>query len=406
MLSINNSIKRTTTGILLGLLIGILFSVSIYVFASPPDSAYNSGETLDPSCAPGDTSCTVTTSATSVPYTGATSALDIGSQNFTTTGATTTGNLSVNSNITLGDASGDSVTSNAATWTFANDTNLVLSGGINGLAFDTDTLTIDATNNRVGIGTTVPSAQLHIIPTSAAALNIDAFGADAGNTGELRFSELVGNGVNYTGFKSQDTLAANVVYTLPSADGTSGQVLSTNSSGTLAWTTGSSQWTTSDSDIYYNTGNVGIGTTGPSAQLHVVQAVNTSGTPTSFLIAGAAHTTLTASTEATDINFNLARTVQFATGALTTQRAFLVQAPTYGFVGASTLTTATTMEISGAPIAGTNATITNAYGLRINAGQATAVPLVVKGATSQSANLQEWQNSSAGILSSIDSSGI
>ncbi len=38
--------------------------------------------------------------------------------------------------VTLGDASGDSVTANAATWTIANDTTLTLSGGVDGLAFE------------------------------------------------------------------------------------------------------------------------------------------------------------------------------------------------------------------------------------------------------------------------------
>lgn len=94
-----------------------------------------------------------------------------------------------------------------------------------------------------------------------------------------------------------------------------------------------------------------------------------SGSPTAFTLTGAAHTTLTASTEATDVNFNLARTVQFATGALTTQRAMRIQAPTYSFVGASTITTASTLSISGAPTAGTNATITNAYALNVESGK-------------------------------------
>lgn len=97
--------------------------------------------------------------------------------------------------------------------------------------------------------------------------------------------------------------------------------------------------------------------------------ISTSGSPTAFTITGAAHTTLTASTEATDVNLNLARTVQFATGALTTQRAMRIQAPTYGFVGASTITTASTLSISGAPVAGTFATITNAYALNVESGK-------------------------------------
>ena len=82
-----------------------------------------------------------------------------------------------------------------------------------------------------------------------------------------------------------------------------------------------------------------------------------------------AHTSLT-SAEHPDVDIDMGRTVQFDTGALTTQRAFLVQAPTYAFEGASTLTNAATFYIDDAPTAGTNATITNAYSLCVDAGLA------------------------------------
>ena len=42
---------------------------------------------------------------------------------------------------------------------------------------------------------------------------------------------------NYVAFKAPNSLSANTTYTLPAADGTSGQVFSTNGSGTTSWVT-------------------------------------------------------------------------------------------------------------------------------------------------------------------------
>lgn len=105
--------------------------------------------------------------------------------------------------------------------------------------------------------------------------------------------------------------------------------------------------------------------TGPV--IHAPSAVS-SGSPAMLTLTGAGHTTLTASTECMDVYVNLNRVVQFSTGALVTQRAIDIAAPKYAFVGASTLTTAVTLAIEGAPIGWTNASITNAYALKISAG--------------------------------------
>lgn len=54
--------------------------------------------------------------------------------------------------------------------------------------------------------------------------------------GALRFADS--DSSNYVAFQAPATVASNVTWTLPSADGTTGQVLSTNGSGTLSWTSG------------------------------------------------------------------------------------------------------------------------------------------------------------------------
>ena len=51
----------------------------------------------------------------------------------------------------------------------------------------------------------------------------------------LGFKEDSANGTNYVAFQAPASIAANVTWTLPDADGTAGQFLQTNGSGTLTW---------------------------------------------------------------------------------------------------------------------------------------------------------------------------
>ena len=53
-----------------------------------------------------------------------------------------------------------------------------------------------------------------------------------GSTGAIR---LGSSGATYLAFKAPTTVASNVTWTLPSTDGTSGQVLQTSGTGTLSW---------------------------------------------------------------------------------------------------------------------------------------------------------------------------
>lgn len=122
-----------------------------------------------------------------------------------------------------------------------------------------------------------------------------------------------------------------------------------------------------------------------TAQNHTF-SVSSTGTASTvrFGYTGATDTSLTASTEAPSVYFNLGQIRQHATGTMFLQRDFRITPSTHSFVGASTLSNMHGFTVDGAPIAGTNATVTNAsaiyspgnavgsgvtnsYGLNINA---------------------------------------
>jgi hypothetical protein len=62
--------------------------------------------------------------------------------------------------------------------------------------------------------------------------------------GKVRLNEATANGANYVEFQAPASITSNVTWTLPGADGTNGQVLQTNGSGTLSWSTPSTGVTT------------------------------------------------------------------------------------------------------------------------------------------------------------------
>lgn len=83
---------------------------------------------------------------------------------------------------------------------------------------DANLIFSDASTDRVGIGTNTPAVKLDVV-------------GDATVKGTFKLS---GSTSGYVGFAPAAT-AGSTTYTLPSADGTSGQALLTNGSGTLSW---------------------------------------------------------------------------------------------------------------------------------------------------------------------------
>jgi hypothetical protein len=74
--------------------------------------------------------------------------------------------------------------------------------------------------------------------TDSANLTYDGTNFQIGSQGDLRLGDS--DNSNWLAFQAPTTVASNVTWTLPNADGTSNQVLTTNGSGTLSWSTPSS----------------------------------------------------------------------------------------------------------------------------------------------------------------------
>ena len=111
------------------------------------------------------------------------------------------------------------------------------------LAFETNLLYLDVTNSRVGIGTSEPSTTLQVngtvtatsvTSTSAATL---ATGSTVGNLTLANGSITDSSGAISFGNENLTTTGTLTVsgFTLPSADGSNGQVLQTDGSGTLSF---------------------------------------------------------------------------------------------------------------------------------------------------------------------------
>jgi len=149
---------------------------------------------------------------------------------------------------------------------------------------------IQYSGGQVGVGVATPAYSLDVAGdvnvTGAFRVNGAAFGGgtvtsvsgDGGTTGlTLSGGPITGSGTLTLGGTlalgnggtgaTTATGAANAI--LPSQTGNSGKVLTTDGSNPAWGSFSSSQWTTSGGNVYYNTGNVGIGTSTPTHPLQM-----------------------------------------------------------------------------------------------------------------------------------------
>ncbi len=111
----------------------------------------------------------------------------------------------------------------------------------------------DSSTTIAGISTSA-SATVLTLADGSVAINPAGFvsvGGAATQGGEIRFLEDTDAGSNYTALKA-GTISSNVTFTLPIADGSSGQFLKTDGSGTLAFATASTGAAGSNTQVQYN----------------------------------------------------------------------------------------------------------------------------------------------------------
>jgi hypothetical protein len=131
--------------------------------------------------------------------------------------------------------SGTANVSGASTFSGATtfSSSVVISGATTATTVSATVIQSDTINEKTSAaGVTIDGVLLK--DTTVTANTVKASGTSS-SQGEVQFFEDTDNGTNYVALKAPASVASNVTWTLPNADGTADQVLKTDGSGNLGW---------------------------------------------------------------------------------------------------------------------------------------------------------------------------
>lgn len=246
----------------------------------------------------------------------------------------------------------------------------------------------------------------------------------ANSTGEIRLRERGDlTGENYIGFKAPDVVSVNQIWTLPAADGSSGQILSTSGAGVLSWTSdngvtdhGALTGLSDDDHTQYallagrSGGQTLKGGTVAGNSL-TLQSTSSATKGKIFLGANSAYDEVNdrlgigTITPTFDVDVN---------GKLRSNRYILGQGPDLSLIpvisGQSVISSWWALQLVGNRQATVDYSPSNVGGISdasviIPNQQASKIGLIVQGAASQTGNLIEWRNSGGTGLGAIDEIG-